>query len=109
MSTIEIEVATTAGPKKIQAESVPKTPFVIFNTYKNGLMSGPNFGRRWSVTHAHTGYAAVHAVGKIAAIRAAKQLAALDINWAQSASELKEAAAGYRERIIEIRAQAMKP
>lgn len=103
---VQIEVATTAGPKMIPAESVPNTPFVIFSTSKHKLMT-PGFGKKWSVTHEHTGYAAVHARTKAAARQAAKQLSALDIDWAQSASELKEAAAGYRERIIEIRAQAM--
>lgn len=106
MSSVEIEVATTAGPKKIPAESVPNAPFVIFNTKEHKFMS-PRFGGNWSVTHAHTGYAAVHAKTKAGARRAAKQLAKLGIDWAQSPGELEEAAAGYRERILEIRAQAM--
>lgn len=101
---IDIEIATTTGPKKIQAERVAKTPFVIFDNRKHGLIT--NY--RWSVTHIHSGYAAVHAKTKTGARRAAQQLSALDIDWALSPAELKESAKDCREKIVEIRAQAMR-
>lgn len=106
---VQITIATTAGPRTIPAERVAKTPFVIFDIRKNGMRAGIQHSLRYSVTHEHTGYAAAHAKTKASAHRAAKQLAALDIDWAQSPDELKQAAAGCRERIIEIRTQAMKP
>ena len=98
----EIEIATTTGLRKTQVTPVAKTPFVIFNCWKNGMRSV----LPWSVTHAHTGYAAVHARTKAGARIAARQLAALGIDWAQSPEEIRKVTAGHRETISFICAQA---
>ena len=73
-----IKIQTQHGPREIEAEEIPGTPFVIHNRFSD---SGDR-STSWAVTHPVTGYAACASCAtKEQAATLAEGLAALGCDW----------------------------